>query len=104
VNYYVNTDTRINSADSKLFPQGEFLELYPNPASDYCTLSIDNALTGLCDIKIIDIYGQVIKTESLRKINGQLLYQLDISSIAPGLYFVNVTQGGNRYTSRLVIE
>ena len=104
VSYYINTDPRTSSSVSKLLPESEFLQVYPNPASDYCIITIDNLMTGVCDLKVLDIHGRILRTESFNKINGNIQYQLDISDLAPGLYLVNVTHASQRYITRLLVE
>jgi hypothetical protein len=103
VTYYVNTDPRTSSIGSPII-QGEFLNIYPNPASDYCTVTLEGPVSGMCDLKIIDIHGQMLKTESFRKVNGTIQHSLDVSGLSPGVYIVNVTQGSQNYISRLVVE
>jgi N-acetylneuraminic acid mutarotase len=58
-------------------------ELYPNPANNYISINIEQAeFTG---IKIINNVGQVVKEQAdLTKVN--------ISSLAPGLYHLQVLQ------------
>lgn len=104
VAYYVNTDPRTSSIGNQKIIQGEFLKVYPNPASEYCILNLDGPTAGMCDLKIIDINGHVLKSESFRKVNGTIKHELDISRLIPGVYIVNVTQGNQIYLSRLIIE
>ena len=104
VSYYINTDTRTSSTVRKLLPRSEYLKVNPNPAVDFCILDIDGPLTGICELKVLDIHGRVLKTESFNKINGSMQYQLDISALEPGVYLINVTHGSHRYTTRLLVE
>jgi hypothetical protein len=104
VTYYVNTDPRTSSIGNQKIIQGEFLNIYPNPAYDYCTLNLDGPSSGICDLRIIDIHGQVLKSESFRKVNGNIQHQLDVSGLSPGIYLVSVTQGSHNYISRLAVE
>jgi len=104
VTYYVNTDPRTSSIGDNRIIEGEFLKVYPNPASDYCTVTLEGPVSGMCDLKIIDIHGQVLKSENFRKVNGTIQHSLDVSGLSPGVYIVNVTQGSQNYISRLVVE
>lgn len=104
VTYYVNTDPRTSAIGNQRITENEFLKVYPNPASEFCILNLEGPAAGMCDLKIIDINGQVLKTERFRKVNGYVQHELDISDLVPGIYMVNVTQGNQSYISRLVIE
>jgi hypothetical protein len=104
VSYYINTDPRTSSIGNQKIIQGEFLNIYPNPASDYCILNLDGPSSGMCDLKIINIHGQVLRSESFRKVNGNVQYQLDVSGLSTGVYLVSVTQGNHNYITRLTVE
>ena len=105
VNYYINTDPRANSSGSQQFmSQDGFIKVFPNPASNYCILDIDGPVTGICELKVSDIYGRVLKTESFRKVSVQFQHHLDVSSLIPGLYLIDITQDNQRYLTRLIIE
>jgi hypothetical protein len=105
LNYYINTDPRANSSgDKQIIPKNSSLKVFPNPASDNCILNIQGPVTGLCELKVLDIYGRVMKTESFEKLNGQVQHQLEISSLVQGIYLIEVTQGDQRYLTRLIVE
>jgi hypothetical protein len=102
--YYVNTDPRTSSIGNVKITESDFLKVYPNPASDYCTVNLDGPMSGMFDLKITDINGKVLRTERFRKVNGYIQHELDVSGLSPGIYMVNVTQGNQSYISRLVVE
>jgi hypothetical protein len=75
--------TATTDADSNDF------QLYPNPANN--TLSIETELNS--DILIFNLQGQLLK-----KIHSSDIHQpVDISSLAPGLYFLKFTGYGGSY-------
>jgi hypothetical protein len=62
------------------------LEIYPNPANDKLTIET----TQKSEIEILNIQGQLIKSITS---NGKTT--IDISELAPGMYFVKVkTENG----------
>jgi hypothetical protein len=62
------------------------IQVFPNPSKDVITFSIQESLSAPINIRIYDAIGrpQYITT------NDSYL-QLDISSLAPGLYIVEFT-------------
>lgn len=68
------------------------LSIYPNPASDYLTINIENP-----DLVIIySVLGEV------NKIQSQKEDIIDISSIMPGLYVIQVYKNGEGWVGRFV--
>ncbi len=91
----VNTEDPLAAANK--------IELTPNPASDFLTLNVD--LVNMQDnvqIRIMDVAGRVIMEQNYD--NVQLnSYDIDLSRMAAGSYFLNfITEEGNR-TERFVI-
>jgi len=86
----------MSSVESNSKPMNEVV-LYPNPAHDFITLEIPNALQN-STVDIINISGQVIKSFSLAK-NQKLL---DISNIPAGVYLVSIQMDGNHILKKIV--
>ncbi len=74
------------------------LTLYPNPARSEITLQSKG--TGIDRIGIFDASGRSLIQESS---GGQLIYQMDISNLAPGVYVVRATCGDELFTDKLVV-
>ncbi len=71
--------------------------LYPNPANN--TLNVETNFNGNSQLKVIDVTGQVVKTQTIQS----QLSTLDISSLKSGLYFIEITSADGRlYKSRIV--
>jgi Zn-dependent metalloprotease len=67
------------------------LSLYPNPAADQLQLSLSSG-AELQSIEVFDARGAKASVRSLG--NGQL----NVSSLAPGLYLLRATDGQNTFT------
>jgi hypothetical protein len=62
---------------------------YPNPASDYTTLSLTSNHSGLpIIIKLYNLFGQQVKIVEVPK--GQTNYQMEISDLTPGIYATTI--------------
>jgi hypothetical protein len=71
--------------------------LYPNPSNDIVTIETDKSnvqytITDLLGKKVLS--GILIQNKS----------QLDVSSFADGVYFIELTNGSNRTTQKLIVE
>ena len=70
--------------------------MYPNPANDFVSFySVSNAVL---EVAIYDMLGkQVLRSDRVQS-------QLNISSLHPGMYFVNMTQGTHVTSKKLVVN
>ena len=72
------------------------VKMYPNPANDFVSFySVSNAVL---EVAIYDMLGkQVLRSDRVQS-------QLNISSLHPGMYFVNITQGAYVTSKKLVVN
>ncbi len=75
--------------------------IYPNPASERATLSIDG-LTETAQIVLTDVQGRIILTDTLNA--GAKTYELNVKSLASGVYYVRVIAGTTIATKKLIVE
>ena len=73
------------------------ISLYPNPASDVVTVEGLPSAKAPAIIKVMDVLGKVVLTESLNKNN-----QVNISSLTRGTYFIEVTNGTEQFSKHLI--
>ena len=72
------------------------VKMYPNPAKGFVNFS--SASNVALDVAVYDMLGkQVLRAEDVQS-------QLNISSLNPGMYFVNMTQGSNVSTKKLLVN
>ncbi len=69
--------------------------IYPNPTSDILNISLENNLV-LEHVTIYNNLGQVVKTATENVI--------DVSHLAKGLYFVEVTTNQGKATKKVVVN
>ena len=70
--------------------------VYPNPAKS--VINISSASNEAFGVSVYDLLGkQVLRAENVKS-------QLNISSLNPGLYVLNLTQGSNSSTQKLLVK
>lgn len=73
------------------------VSVYPNPTSDFLTI------TGLADfkeataVKVFDLSGKVVLAETLKMNNN-----IDLSQLNKGTYFLEITNGRNRIGKNII--
>ena len=76
--------------------------VYPNPANDQLTIDISKASQGSDNsYTVYAIDGKVVLTKQLGKVADKQQEKVDLSAVAPGLYFVELTVDGARSTKKI---
>jgi hypothetical protein len=79
------------------------VQLYPNPGAGSYTLTVNDFGKGEAVILVMDAYGKMLFTKEVALINGSLVLPLRLQKdAANGIYFVQVTNGDQRKTIRLI--
>ena len=73
--------------DVAVLSEDQYIEIYPNPVSDFLELRLTRPLTDRLDISIFDQLGRERMNHTLDGQGGRV----DVSSLAPGFYFVRVS-------------
>jgi len=82
-------------------------KLFPNPNNgEQLTLSLSAVEEGVntISVDIYDLSGAVVSSRTMAVNDGMVYQVLDLKEMASGMYMVNITAGGQRYTERLVIS
>lgn len=85
--------TAINAPESH-----ESVSVYPNPAIDYITVSNHEKINPILTLNIKNYMNQLLET----KINSKEI--IDISTLAPGLYFLEIIKSNAMITKAFVKE
>lgn len=79
-----------------------FLKVFPNPAKEQVTVSMDLSKSPISTIAMIDVAGREIST--LSNIHAHN-YSVNTAGLQSGIYFLNVTtENGATATKRVVIQ
>ncbi|MGM0532400.1 MAG: fasciclin domain-containing protein, partial [Bacteroidota bacterium] len=73
------------------------MQFYPNPATDYITISSDE-MNG--KLQIIDISGKILKVINVT----QPAQRVELSGIQPGIYFISLESGNTKVTEKLIVR
>jgi hypothetical protein len=79
--------------------------VYPNPASESTTLTfkLDNA--SQVSANLVDVAGrQMMNLTDGQMAAGEHTMQINLSTLAKGVYFVHMNADGNSYTQKIVVD
>jgi uncharacterized repeat protein (TIGR01451 family) len=107
----VKTNTTINTIVEKTSgvpgtgkPEELMATVYPNPASDRVTIAIDaDGLKNVVQVKLLSLTGQVMQHQQVSLKAGRNLFEANTANLAPGMYFIEVTDGTRLSTTKLSI-
>jgi len=83
------------------------LEIYPNPASSFVTININNLDAHSCSMSLIDCLGKVVyQSDKIPTENNTLHKTLDFSdySLPKGLYILNIKTDNQSISKKLIID
>jgi hypothetical protein len=81
----------------------ENLNVYPNPAGDFFTAEFSLPMHAEAKIKLLNVLGEEIHTETLEVSDTVEKIKIDVSGVENGIYFVMVEAGGHSKIQKLVI-
>ncbi|MBL4710428.1 MAG: T9SS type A sorting domain-containing protein [Flavobacteriales bacterium] len=75
----------------------------PNPATYSTIIPFYLPKSGMVQFEVINLLGQPVYQENVSRPKGDGIIDLDLSSIAKGIYYYTLTLDGNRATNKMVI-
>jgi len=77
------------------------LLLYPNPTSQKLTIQLQHSLTVADELQVTDIAGRIVIRQQLTR--GQRTIEVNVTSLAPGQYFIRVPDGNEVINKGFVV-
>jgi serine protease AprX len=85
--------------------QTELFEVYPNPAKDTLVISpIDPDSVSFCHVEVVNSIGQKVANADVNFSWLEKTHKSDISTLAPGLYFVRISFEQQKFVFKLIKE
>lgn len=88
----------------QLFTDELNLNCYPMPASDQLNVTFNSATTQSNSIRIFDLVGKTLLNQTNNTEAGVNKFVIDISTIASGIYILEVVNGNQKRLQKIVIE
>lgn len=87
------------------FDEHEFLNMFPNPARDYTTISFDLATASDVNITVQDLNGRVVKSiDRARMPAGEQTFRLSLDNMSSGVYVVTLHAGDLSRAGKVVVQ
>lgn len=80
------------------------LNVYPNPSNDVVTVDYKSMVNVNMQVRLMDATGRVVLTSNQSTHSGSNKFQLDLSTVAAGIYNLEFTANGSAATTKLIVE
>ena len=88
-----NTDEPISS-----------LNIFPNPAHDHLTIEFNSANADNYHLRVMDMIGQTMLSQNSTSVVGDNQIQLNLNSLAKGIYLLDIQKGDAILIKKIVIQ
>lgn len=83
-------------------PLNTRFSVYPNPASSYIQLQINNAVTGNVNIQVTDVTGRVLQEHKITGNESNI--RLSTSNLNNGTYLIKLIYNNGQYVQKVVVS
>ena len=77
---------------------------YPNPAKSNLRVNIESIENVVASLNLVNADGKMLKSLSLSKMQSNSIVNMDIATLAPGVYYLQLKDGTNVNTSKVVVQ
>jgi hypothetical protein len=85
-------------------PVFQVLQNSPNPASNIANISYSIPSAGQVEFRLYNALGKVMQQKQFYSVAGLHQMNVDVSSLAPGIYLYSFVHGGQVQTRRMVVS
>lgn len=79
------------------------VNVYPNPNNGQFTLELHLSTGQEAEYELLDMIGNQVTTRT-KVAGGEVVEQLDISNVSPGIYLLNVQSGEHRVVKKIIVH
>lgn len=80
-----------------------FINLYPNPASDFVTINLNSENTSEIQINLYNILGEKVNGNDITLLIGEKNKVINTTSLVNGIYFIEIKSENKTYKSKFII-
>ncbi|PSR05539.1 MAG: hypothetical protein BRD50_00655 [Bacteroidetes bacterium SW_11_45_7] len=93
----------VTSAESATVDKSHEISVAPNPTNGQLTIKSQARDAGKMELSIFNLQGEKVYSDQLQTSNGPINTDLDISSLANGLYLMKVQTENKVYTDKITV-
>jgi len=78
------------------------MRVAPNPFNSTLSISLPSGTTGSVSCRVLSLQGQAVITRTIAATSGPSAITLDLASLAPGTYLLEMQTGGERMVRKVM--
>jgi hypothetical protein len=78
------------------------LNVYPNPVRNFLNIDYNLEAGQSYELKVVNVLGKVVYSRNVSRL--QAVERVDMTSLANGVYFVQITSGNKVHTTRKFLK
>lgn len=82
----------------------EDVNIYPNPATNMINVAITDAQAQNITATVVDMTGKTIYTDIFNHNGGEQTYQIPVTSLAKGIYFLNLQSKQGKTIHKFIVQ
>ncbi len=79
------------TTDVNVAPDGTTFSIYPNPATDHLIVTVTSVSDKKAWLTVTNQQGKQLHTQELNRIKGIIQYSVNIKTLPPGMYYLQLT-------------
>jgi PKD repeat protein len=83
-------------------PSNKSIAIYPNPANNECTITINSWQSEAADISIYNIVGNIVYSSSIALNSGNNNIKVNTRDYIEGVYFIRIKTNSCNFTTKLI--
>ncbi len=80
------------------------LKIYPNPVSSIATVELDLNTNREVVFYVFDLNGRMVQSQTTQLSKGNNTLRIDVSSLQPGVYFIQAIAGSDTRTQKFIVK
>jgi hypothetical protein len=101
---YINNGN-VSSTDGLFLGFNLDFSSYPNPIkSNMLNVIFDSTENGLTMVKVFDLNGHLLSQQNEFLVYGQKIISVDIASLSPGSYFIQLENGKRKGVAKFIVQ
>lgn len=81
------------------------ISVYPNPITDFSTISYFVNLEALVSLNILDVDGRIVKNlVNGKQDKGQYNIKINVQDLTSGIYFCQLVSGNKKVTQKIIVK
>ena len=80
------------------------LDVYPNPSRDVFNISFTSESVQDLRVRVLNVVGEEIVLEELQQYIGEYTKQIDLTTNAKGVYFLEIETNGGVINKKLILQ